>query len=267
VTDSGMHSTGPNESLRSRPSASGHAGLRVGNARACIVIPAYESHKTLGPLVVDLRAAFPEAQPDDLIVVDDGSTDGTVHVARASGVRVVSYRDNRGKGAAIARGLEEASALGYTVALTVDSDGQHPAASAREVFGASSDPAALVLGIRDLGREGAPRANRFSNGISNFFLSCFTGRRLRDTQCGLRRYPVRETLALGVRAPGYAFEAEVLLRANAAGMPIEERVVHVYYPPEEERVTHFDSVRDPARIVVTVLSTVAELAARKRRRH
>jgi glycosyltransferase involved in cell wall biosynthesis len=261
-----MHSIRPMESKRSRGTPAAEAGLRVGSARACILVPAYEAARTLASVIADLRAVFPEADLEQILVVDDGSTDGTARVARASGVQVLSYRDNRGKGAAIARGLQEASALGYDVALTVDADGQHPAASAREVLEASRDPAVLVLGVRDLVREGAPWANRFSNGISNFFLSRFTRRPLADTQCGLRRYPVRETLALRVRAPGYAFEAEVLLRASAAGMPIAEKTVRVYYPPEDERVTHFDSVRDPARIVRAVLFTVAELSTRKQRR-
>jgi hypothetical protein len=143
--------------------------------------------------------------------------------------------------------------------LTVDADGQHPAESARRVLHASGDARALVLGVRDLVRDGAPRANRFSNGVSNFFLSHFSGVALSDTQCGLRRYPVRETLALGARARGYAFEAEVILRAVAAKLPIIEERVAVVYPPASERTTHFDSVRDPARIVAVVVRTLHEL--------
>jgi hypothetical protein len=143
--------------------------------------------------------------------------------------------------------------------LTVDADGQHPATSAREILCADAPPEALVLAVRDLAREGAPRANRFSNTISNFFLSRFARRPLADTQCGLRRYPVEATLALDARANGYAFEAEVLLRAARRGVPIHEKAVHVVYPPERERRTHFDSVRDPARIIACVLMTLREL--------
>jgi glycosyltransferase involved in cell wall biosynthesis len=196
---------------------------------------------------------------DSILVVDDGSTDGTAEIARAAGVHVVRSPRNEGKGAALVRGLREALSLGFLVAITVDADGQHPAASARALTLASEDPHALVLGIRDLARDGAPRKNRFSNGVSNLFLSLFSGRHLADTQCGLRRYPIRETLALGTRATGYAFEAEVILLSVAAKIPIVEHHVRVVYPPEEQRVTHFHGVKDPARIVVTVVRTVLAL--------
>jgi hypothetical protein len=143
------------------------------------------------------------------------------------------------------------------VALSVDADGQHPGASARAVLEAAPDnPDALVLGVRDLARAGAPGPNRLSNAISNFFLSLFAGRPLGDTQCGLRRYPVRRTLELAPRAAGFAFEAEVILLAAAAGVPIVEVPVPVHYPPQEERVSHFDPLRDPARIIAVVLRTV-----------
>jgi glycosyltransferase involved in cell wall biosynthesis len=233
--------------------------------RACILIPAYDAEGTLARVIEEVRRAFPEALTDDVIVIDDGSHDGTGAVARTCGAAVISYSKNRGKGAALARGLREAEALDYGVALTVDADGQHPAASAREVFDASNDPSALVLGVRDLVREGAPRANQISNRISNFFLSKFSGRRFVDTQCGLRRYPVKSTLALGCRAVGYAFEAEILLRAEAAHVPIVERSIRVHYPPEHERMTHFHSVIDPMRIVRTVLLTVYDIETRHRR--
>ena len=74
----------------------------------------------------------------------------------------------------------------------------------------------------------------------------------------MRRYPIAETLALKARANGYAYEAEVVLRAVQAGMTIHELPVDVHYPPEDERITHFDSVKDPARIVVAVVRTLIQ---------
>lgn len=222
----------------------------------CVVVPAYQARAKIRLVLEELHAQFPELSPEKLIVVDDGSRDGTADEAKRAGATVVVHSRNRGKGAALVTGLEEARARGFEAALTVDADAQHPAASARVVLEASDDPQALVLGIRDLLRDGAPRKNRFSNGISNYFLSRFTGRQLADTQCGLRRYPVEATLALGAHAKGYAYEAEVILLFAASGLPIVETSIDVIYPPEEERVTHFDSVRDPARIIGVVLRTV-----------
>jgi glycosyltransferase involved in cell wall biosynthesis len=224
-------------------------------------VPAYDAAASIEAVIADLRASLPEVcgEPHALIVIDDGSGDATGAIAARAGAHVVAHGRNRGKGAALATGLGTARALGFDVAVSVDADGQHPGGSARTVLYASADPKALVLGIRDLERDGAPRANRFSNGASNFFLSRFSGVRLADTQCGLRRYPVGGALALGTRADGYAFEAEIILRAVATGMPIVEVPIAVVYPPEDQRVSHFDSVRDPARIVLAVVRTLREL--------
>jgi len=227
--------------------------------RVCVVVPSYQARVTLGDVLEGLLSKIPGIARQDLLVVDDGSTDGTGDVAREHGVRLALHTRNRGKGAALRTGLAEAAQLGYHVALTVDADGQHPAHAALAVLEASSDPNDLVLGVRDLARAGAPRANQMSNRFSNLVLSGFAGKRMADTQCGLRRYPIAPVLALGCRAEGYAFEAEVLLRAVAANVRVREVSVDVVYPPENERVTHFDSVRDPARIVATVLRTMADV--------
>jgi glycosyltransferase involved in cell wall biosynthesis len=225
--------------------------------RACAIVPAFCAERTIAGVLVELRAEL--GLP--VIVVDDGSTDGTAVTARAAGARVIAHASNRGKGRALRTALAAAHADGFEVAVSVDADGQHPARSARRVLEAAreQDPGALVLGVRDLAAAGAPAANQWSNGVSNYWLSLFLRRAMRDTQCGLRRYPIARTLALGARADGYAFEAEVLLRAAHAGVPIVEQPIDVVYPPESERVSHFDPVRDPARIVVTVLRTLAEL--------
>jgi glycosyltransferase involved in cell wall biosynthesis len=222
---------------------------------ACIIVPALDAEQTVGGVIVDVERCV--GLP--ILVVDDGSRDCTRRVAEDHGAKVVCHDRNFGKGAAIRSGLREAARLGYRMAVTVDADGQHPGASVATLLRASGDPGELVLGVRDLVQNGAPKSNRFGNGVSNFFLSAFSGRPLRDTQCGLRRYPVAETLALGTRADGFAFEGEVVLRAVAASLPILEVPVDVVYPPAAATRTHFRRVVDPVRIVFAVVRTVLEL--------
>jgi glycosyltransferase involved in cell wall biosynthesis len=230
--------------------------------RGCAIIPAFDAERSVGAVVRDILAVWPAAGA--VFVVDDGSRDATARTAREAGARVLAHAHNRGKGAALRTGMAAAVAAGFDVAVTVDADGQHPAFEALHLLDVDPDPGALVLGVRDLLRDGAPRANQISNGISNLFLSLFSRRRLLDTQCGLRRYPLPRTLELGGRDDGYAFEAEIILRSVAGGVRIAEVPVRVVYPPEGERVTHFDSVRDPARIVARVVRTLVATSGLRR---
>lgn len=220
------------------------------------VIPAYRAACSVGSVVSDLRDRTRALGLDwPVVVVDDGSDDDTSQAAEAAGADVVRHAVNRGKGAALRTGFARAEALGATHALSVDADGQHPAEAALAVGRADGPTEALVVGVRDLARAGAPRANQRSNAFSNRVLSSFAGRALADTQCGLRRYPLAVTRALGAAADGFAFEAEVLLRAARRGLPIVEVPTTVLYPAD--RTTHFHVVRDPTRIVLRVLWTVA----------
>ncbi|HET7545009.1 MAG TPA: glycosyltransferase family 2 protein [Polyangiaceae bacterium] len=222
------------------------------------VIPAYQAEKSVAAVVRGLFDALAcDSAAPLIVVVDDGSTDGTGEAARAAGARVVRHSRNLGKGCALRTGFQALLEGGADAAVCVDADGQHPP---EEAVRLARDPAprgALVLGVRDLVRDGAPPANVFSNRFSNRFLSFALGRQLSDTQCGLRRYPLPETLELAGRAEGYGYEAELILRAARRGFQIVEVPVRVIYPPESERVTHFHSVRDPARIVYRVLFTLA----------
>jgi glycosyltransferase involved in cell wall biosynthesis len=227
--------------------------------KTAVIVPSYQVAPVLGPVVEELVGLWPGA----VIVIDDGSTDETTAVARAAGGFVIRHHQNRGKGAALRTGLEAADDRGFDVAVTVDGDAQHPPAEALRMHEACRDPHALVIGVRDLEGAGAPRANQLSNGFSNLVLSAFTGRRLGDTQCGLRRYPIASTLALGCQEDGYGFEAEVIIRACAASIPIVEVPIAVFYPPKEERISHFHVVRDPSRIVARVLRTVAATRSRQ----
>lgn len=224
-------------------------------AVAC-VIPAFEAQRTIAHVVRSVIALWPDQPGPRVIVVDDGSRDATGELARRAGALVVSHDRNLGKGAALRSGFERAQREGACAAVTMDADGQHFAADALRLALHPAPPETLLLGVRDLQRAGAPAANRFSNALSNFFLSRFSGQQLRDTQCGLRRYPIAETLASPARAPGFAFESELVLFAALASWPIEQLPVEVHYPPGAQRTSHFHNVADPARIVVTVVRTI-----------
>jgi len=218
-----------------------------------VVIPAYNAVESVGDVV---RSVLAEGFAD-VIVVDDGSTDGTGAEARKAGASVVAHDRNRGKGAALRTGLDASARVGADVALTLDADGQHRAADLHVLMDAAADrPEALVLGIRDLRRAGAPWPNQMSNSISDFFLSRFSGVSLQDTQCGLRRYPLPMTLSLNTRGTGYEMESEVILRAVRAGVSIVQVPIGVHYPPERERKSHFRTSRDVPRIIYRVVATM-----------
>ncbi|MEZ4374420.1 MAG: glycosyltransferase family 2 protein [Polyangiaceae bacterium] len=225
----------------------------MSRASYAFVIPAFEAEDRVAEVVREL-SLLESGVP--IIVVDDGSTDATAARARAAGARVVRHPVNRGKGAALMTGFEVAHRRGANMAVTVDADGQHLAHEALRLAEYPAPAESLVLGVRNLERDQAPANSQVSNAISNVFLSAFTGHRLADTQCGLRRYPLPRTLDLGTRDRGYAFEAEILLRASRAAIPIIQVPIEVYYPPPGLRQTHFHVVKDPSRIVRRVLKTL-----------
>jgi hypothetical protein len=222
--------------------------------RPAMIVPAFDAKDTVAAVVLGIRREVGNDVP--IFVVDDGSTDGTAEAASRAGAIVITHPENRGKGAALRTGLMAARDAGCNIAVTVDADGQHPPEEARRLLEASSDETALVLGTRDFDHSGAPRGNVIGNRASNFFVSLFTYRRFRDTQCGLRRYPVERTLALRTFDQRFGFEAEVIFAAVRAKVPILETPVRVLYPPKSRHRTHYRAFRDTVHIVLRITATV-----------
>lgn len=216
--------------------------------RVCAIIPALDAERTLDALVRETREHL-----EHVVVVDDGSRDACASIAERAGADVVRHVKNRGKGAALRTALHRARELGFDAAVSLDADGQHLPREIPKLL-ADEDASALVLGVRDMVAANAPIANRRSNAFANRFLSAVTRTRLRDTQCGMRRYPIACTLSLGIEDDRFGFETEVLLRAIRARVRIVQVSIDVVYPID--RVTHFDARRDPWRIVGRVLKTL-----------
>jgi glycosyltransferase involved in cell wall biosynthesis/3-hydroxymyristoyl/3-hydroxydecanoyl-(acyl carrier protein) dehydratase len=218
---------------------------RFEQCRLCVVIPTYNNEKTLVQVINDVLS-----YTNSVIVVNDGATDSTNELLKNfdGKIEVVSYEENKGKGYALKCGFDRAEELGYEAAITLDSDGQHYASDIETfVKMAEANPCAFLIGQRII--EGLiPSGNSFANRFSNFWFAVHTGRRLKDTQNGFRLYPLAAMKGLRPLSARYEAELEMLVRSAWKGIAIRPVPVHVYYPPEGERVTHFKPGKDFVRI-------------------
>jgi glycosyltransferase involved in cell wall biosynthesis len=222
--------------------------------RICVVIPVFNHGGTVRRVAREAGFQFP------VIVVDDGSTDnGPGALAAESGITLLTLPSNRGKAEALRAGFAWADEGGFTHAITLDADGQHPT-DALGAFAAACrrHPEAFVIGVRDLRRAGAPTLRRLSNALSNFCFKLETGVHLPDTQCGYRVYPLRSALRLGARAARYAFELEILVRAAWSNLRLQPLPVSVDYAAPTSRLSHFQPVRDFLRILAVHLRLLAQ---------
>lgn len=221
----------------------------------CAVIPTYQNAKTLLKVVADVHRVV-----DTVFVVDDGSNDGTAALLdKATGnerpEKVLTHPKNCGKGAALKTGLTFARQQGFRYAVTVDADGQHRADDIPALLKAvEEEPDALAIGSRGLQHENMPAKSTFANRFSNFWFALQTLQRLPDTQSGLRIYPLRCLHGLRWMSARYEAELTLLVFSAWAGVKLLPVPVSVYYPPRDQRVTHFRPGRDFTRI--SVLNTL-----------
>lgn len=229
---------------------------RLKALKCVVLIPTYNNAGTVAQVIADVKQYAP-----DIIVVNDGSTDRTSEILKGiDDIRVIEYKDNKGKGYALRLGLAKAHELGYRYAITIDSDGQHYADDI-PVFAERIEqvPDSLLIGARNLTADNMPSKNTFANRFSNFWYKVETGKTLSDTQSGYRLYPLDKLQNLHYITRRYEFEVEIIIRAAWRGVNVENVPVKVYYAPEGERVSHFRPLRDFTRI--SILNTFLVLIA------
>jgi glycosyltransferase involved in cell wall biosynthesis len=216
-----------------------------------VLIPSYNP----GPRVyATVRAALERWNP--VWVVVDGSTDDSglrlqEMAAQEPGLRVFVLPKNRGKGAAVLHGIREAAARGYTHALTMDSDGQHPADRIADFMRISqSEPQAMVLG-RPVFDTSAPSLRVKGRKISNWWANVETlWEGIGDSLYGFRVYPIAALLGVMRRQlwmRRFDFDVEAVVRLCWRGVkPINVAAPVRYFRPEEGGVSHFNYLRDNA---------------------
>lgn len=214
----------------------------------CVVIPTYNNAGTIVDVVKRSRE-----QCDDVIVVCDGCTDDTVaRLQEMVGITIVSYPRNGGKGVALKMGFRKALQKGFRYAITLDADGQHFPEDIPAFLKANIEhPEAIIVGQRK-GMESIERTSgsRFANSFSNFWFWVQTGHHLPDTQTGYRLYPLKKLPCLSMLTSRYEAELELMVFSSWHGIEIVSKEVNVFYPPKEERVSHFRPIKDFSRIFI-----------------
>ncbi len=213
--------------------------------RVSILLPAYDEARTIGAIVQRCREAVPEA--NEILVVDDGSTDGTAERAEEAGARVIRVEGNRGKGHALRLGIERSAG---DVLVFLDADGQDDPGEIPLLLGALAAGADLVIGSRFMGQfdlGAITTLNRYGTLVLTGFVNLLFGVRLTDTQAGFRA--VRRTLVdrMALQARYYDIETDLLLQAVKIGGRVVE--VPVRRAPRRHGASDLNPVIDGLRIL------------------
>ena len=224
-----------------------------------VLIPAYQPDARLPRLILELHRADPSTK---IVVVDDGSGQKFSDIFEASataGAHVISYENNRGKGYALREGFtwirDVAGDLSECV-VTADADGQHTLNDIFRVGRTCTDTGTSVLGVREFVGH-VPARSRIGNTATSALFWLATGWKLKDTQTGLRAFPVALLPALlEVQGDRYEYELRVLLHLAKFRHPVTQIPIETIYEAGNP-TSHFRPLQDSARIWAPLLKFAA----------
>lgn len=211
-----------------------------------VLIPAYNEAATVRDIVCRSLG-----QCNQVMVIDDGSTDGTADMLEGLPITLIRHAQNQGKGASLLEGLALLCQQGVSAVITLDADGQHaPEDIPRFIEAFQSSDSALVIGSRLHERHKFPADRYRANRIANFWISWAAGVRIDDSQSGYRLYPcsgLHELLQGVVGSHHFVFESEILIDAARRDVRFVYVPIAAVYS-QTARKSHFRPVLDILRI-------------------
>jgi glycosyltransferase involved in cell wall biosynthesis len=210
------------------------------------LVPVFNEAATIAAVVLGASTAVAT-----VLVVDDGSTDGTAEAAVAAGAEVMRLDRNGGKGTAIRAGLSRVFESDATHVLFMDGDLQHrPQEIPALLAEAASSGAAMVIGERTFVRGGMPASRYWANVIGSWALATLMGVDIRDTQSGFRVVRTDILRRIPLEATGYEFETELVVKLARRGAHIARVPIKAVYGSESSKIR---PVRDTTRNIVLAL--------------
>jgi glycosyltransferase involved in cell wall biosynthesis len=211
------------------------------SSRLIALIPAYNEAARVGDVIAKTRPHV-----DEVVVIDDGSGDDTAVVAEKAGAKVLRHEQNRGKGGAIATGLDYFGRSDAEFAILLDADGQHdPAEIKKFMETAQGENADVVVGTRMNDVRNMPRVRRWTNQFTSWVTGKLARREIPDSQCGYRLLRRRVLKDLKFSTARFETETEMLIQVGRAGHRIANVPIRTIY--ETGRASRIRPWRDTAR--------------------
>lgn len=223
----------------------------VTKPRITAAMPAYNESRHIDAMV--RRAS---RHVDEVIVLDDGSTDGTSEIAQSSGATVLRQNKNQGKGAAIRRIIAEAGRRHSDVLVLLDADGQHDPNEIPRFVKSISAGYDLVIGSRQAEAHKTPPYRRLGQRILLCATRTLTGVRLTDSESGFRALSAKAIAELTLKEKGFAIETEMIAEAAAKGLKITEIPIANIYTAD-------GSTQNPVRHGFSVLFRIVVMMVKK----
>lgn len=208
--------------------------------KVCVLIPAYNEGETIRAV-----AEAAAEKVETVLIVDDGSSDGTAEEARRAGAVVISHAENRGKGAALKTGFCYALEKGFDGIIVMDGDGQHkPADITAFLEKAAVSDAGIILGNRMGDTENMPVVRRLTNRLTSAVISRLARQRIHDSQCGFRFIRTSLLKDMELKTGRFETESEMLLEAARSGYRIDSVRVSTIYGGEKSKINPLvDTIR------------------------
>lgn len=205
--------------------------MKAPQQRVCVIVPAYNEGQVIADVISQAKKQFSKSKYDiDILVVNDGSKDNTTTEALGAGAIVVDHILNSGAGGATATGLRYAEKNNYTVAATMDADGQHSPLDVIEgIEEIQKQKADLLIGSRLINSEGMSKVKVLGNRGLSFITFLIFGISSSDSQSGLRIYSERSIKNLRWKTTSYEFCSEMLWRARQANLKVGEYPIQAIY--------------------------------------
>jgi glycosyltransferase involved in cell wall biosynthesis len=211
--------------------------------RVCALIPAFNEADHVASVVGGARQYV-----EEVILIDDGSSDGTADAGRKAGAVCLRNEVRQGKGCALRKGIQSLLGRDFTHVLLMDGDGQHDAEDIPSLLNAARETGAdLVIGTRRFERGSMPVSRYYSNRLGSKLASWMVGAELHDSQCGFRLVRLDRLRTLRLGAVKYEIEMEMLIKMVAAGHRVAHAPIRTLYEGGRAR-SKMRPVRDVLRI-------------------
>lgn len=230
--------------------------MKNNNKRTLAIIPCYNEQSTIGSIALETRRHV-----DEVLVIDDGSTDETARIAKEAGATVISHKVNEGKSSGIKKGFKYALANNFDYVITLDGDAQHnPNEIPLLLDSVKNNGHDIILGVRYGKDTEMPLWRKAGKRVLDYTTSFGNGGFVTDSQCGFRAFNRKAVQNLASRLNGNAFtvESEELIKAHEAGLQISSENITCKYKDLDT------STKNPTSHGLSVLSYVIWLVAKRR---